>query len=80
MVVSDRRPAAASASGIPGAGGRAGASLGVMHVEENAPASMLVWRDAGLYPRSDPERADEIEGSMGEGSYFDSSFGYYVHA
>jgi hypothetical protein len=46
----------------------------------NAPESMLVSREADIYPRNQPERADEIEGSLGDGSYFDSAFGYYAHA
>lgn len=41
---------------------------------------MLVSREADVYPKNHPERADEIEGSLGDGSYFDSSFGYYAHA
>jgi uncharacterized nucleotidyltransferase DUF6036 len=45
-----------------------------------APASMLVSREADIYPRNHPERGDEIEGSLGDGSYFDSTFGYYAHA
>ena len=46
----------------------------------DAPESMLVSREADIYPRNHPERADEIDGSLGDGSYFDSSFGYYAHA
>ncbi len=46
----------------------------------DAPEAMLVSREADVYPRNHPERADEIEGSLGDGSYFDSSFGYYAHA
>lgn len=46
----------------------------------DAPEPMLISREADLFPRNHPERADEIEGSLGDGSYFDSSFGYYAHA
>lgn len=46
----------------------------------DAPATMLASREADVYPRNHPERADEIEGSLGAGSYFDSTFGYYAHA
>ncbi len=46
----------------------------------DAPESMLVSREADIYPKNRPERADEIDGSLGGGSYFDSSFGYYAHA
>lgn len=46
----------------------------------DAPEAMLVSREADIYPKNHPERADEIDGSLGDGSYFDSSFGYYAHA
>ena len=46
----------------------------------DAPESMLVSREADLYPLNRPERADEIDGAMGDGSYFDATFGYYAHA
>ena len=46
----------------------------------SAPKSLLISREADLYPRTPPERGDEIEGSLGDGSYFDATFGYYAHA
>jgi hypothetical protein len=46
----------------------------------DAPASLLVSREADVYPRNHPERIDEIDGSLGDGSYFDSTYGYYAHA
>ncbi len=46
----------------------------------DAPAAMLISREADIYPRNHPERADEIDGSLGDGSYFDLSFSYYAHA
>jgi hypothetical protein len=46
----------------------------------DAPEAMLVSREADIYPKNHPERADEIDGNLGDGSYFDSSFGYYAHA
>jgi hypothetical protein len=45
-----------------------------------APESLLVSKEADIYPRNRPESSDEIEGSLGDGSYFDSTFGYYAHA
>jgi hypothetical protein len=45
----------------------------------DAPAGMLVSREADIYPRTHPERQDEIEGALGDGSYFESTFGYYAH-
>jgi hypothetical protein len=44
------------------------------------PAGMLVSREADVYSRTHPERQDEIEGALGGGSYFESTFGYYAHA
>jgi len=46
----------------------------------DAPESMLVSREADIYPKNHPERADEIDGSLGDGSYFDLTFGYYAHS
>jgi hypothetical protein len=45
-----------------------------------APESLLASKEADIYPRNRPELSDEIEGSLGDGSYFDSTFGYYAHA
>jgi hypothetical protein len=53
------------------------AILGQFH---DAPDSLLVSREADVYPRNHPERSDEIDGSLGDGSYFDSTYGYYAHA
>lgn len=44
----------------------------------NAPAELLVSMEADLYPRSAPEKADLIEGSIGELSPFHDTFGYYA--
>ncbi len=46
----------------------------------DAPEALLVSREADVYPRNRPELTDEIDGSLGDGSYFDSTFGYYAHA
>lgn len=46
----------------------------------DAPASLLVSREADVYPRNHPERSDEIDDNLGDGSYFDSTYGYYAHA
>ena len=45
----------------------------------NAPSELLVSREADLYPRTVPERADLIEGALGELSMFDKTFSYYAH-
>jgi hypothetical protein len=44
----------------------------------DAPASMRVSEEADLYPLNYPERADVIEGSIGELSPFHETFGYYA--
>jgi len=44
-----------------------------------APAELRVSREADVYPRSHPERADLIDGSIGEGSPFDLTYGYFAH-
>jgi hypothetical protein len=36
----------------------------------DAPDELLVSREADVYPRNHPERAIEIDGSLGDGSYF----------
>src|SRR5216684_3451019 len=44
----------------------------------DAPASMRVSAEADLYPLHHPERADLIDGSIGELSPFHETFGYYA--
>lgn len=44
-----------------------------------APPELLVSREADVFPRSHPERADLIDGSIGEGSPFEREYGYYAH-
>jgi uncharacterized nucleotidyltransferase DUF6036 len=45
----------------------------------SAPADLLVSVEADLYPRNHPDRADLIDGSIGELSPFHQTFGYYAH-
>lgn len=45
----------------------------------DAPAELLVSVEADVYPRHYPERADLIDGSIGELSPFHQTFGYYAH-
>ena len=44
----------------------------------NAPSALLVSVEADLFPLHHPERADLIDGSIGEGSSFHELFGYYA--
>ena len=43
-----------------------------------APAGLLVSVEADVYPKNHPERADLIDGSIGELSMFHDTFGYYA--
>lgn len=44
----------------------------------DAPASLRVSVEADLYPKNRPERADLIDGSVGEASPFHDTYGYYA--
>lgn len=43
----------------------------------DAPESLLVSVEADVFPRKHPERWDLIDGSIGEGSLFHETYGYY---
>ncbi len=43
-----------------------------------APAELLVSNEADVFPKNRPERWDVIDGSIGEGSPFHETFGYYA--
>lgn len=45
----------------------------------DAPPSLLVSMEADIYPAKAPEKADLIDGSLGDGSQFHQTFGYYAH-
>ena len=44
----------------------------------DAPAELLRSMEAGVYSRAWPSRSDLIDGSIGEGSPFHQTFGYYA--
>ena len=44
----------------------------------DAPAELLVSMEADVYPKNRPERSDLIDGSIGEGSPFHETYGYYA--
>ena len=44
----------------------------------DAPAALLTSMEADLWPKNHPERADVVDGCIGEGSPFHESFGYYA--
>jgi hypothetical protein len=45
----------------------------------SAPPELLLSNEADVYPRNRPERSDLIDGTLGDGSPFERSFGYYAH-
>lgn len=44
----------------------------------DAPQDLLASMEADVFPRNHPQRADRIEGAIGEGSAFHERFGYYA--
>ena len=44
----------------------------------DAPATLRVSVEADLYPKNHPERAELIDGSIGEASPFHDTYGYYA--
>lgn len=44
-----------------------------------APSELIVSEEADIYPADEPEKADMIDGSIGEKSPFHETFGYYAH-
>jgi len=44
-----------------------------------APDALLWSQEADVYPRAHPERAEAIDGALGDGSQFHATFGYYAH-
>jgi hypothetical protein len=53
-------------------------SQAILGRHPNAPPELLVSADVDVYPRNHPERADLIEGSIGELSPFHETYGYYA--
>jgi hypothetical protein len=54
-------------------------SQAVLAQHPNAPADLVVSVEADVFPAEEPERADEIDGAIGEGSVFHEHFDYYAH-
>jgi hypothetical protein len=53
-------------------------SQAILGTFPDAPKELLVSTEADVYPRNRPERADLIDGSIGEGSPFHETYGYYA--
>lgn len=54
-------------------------SQSILGMYPDAPDELLVSQEADVYPKEHPERGDLIDGSIGEGSPFQRSFGYFAH-
>jgi hypothetical protein len=44
----------------------------------DAPEALLISNEADVFPKNHPERWDLVDGSIGEGSPFHRTFGYYA--
>ncbi len=54
-------------------------SQAILGSVEDPPATMLLSMEADVYPRNAPDKAEEIDGSLGDGSPFHGTHGYYAH-
>ena len=45
----------------------------------DAPEALLVSLELDVFPRNHPERADDIDGALGDGSPFHQTYGYFAH-
>lgn len=54
-------------------------SQAVLGQHPDAPASLLRSLEVDLYPRTNPARAAEVDGALGDGSRFHETYGYYAH-
>ena len=54
-------------------------SQAILGAYPTAPADLLSSMEVDLYPLEDPDKADLIDGCLGELSPFHEAFGYYAH-
>ena len=54
-------------------------SQAVLAHEPNPPAGLMTSMELDLYPRRQPDKAHEIDGSLGDGSRFHETYHYYAH-
>ena len=54
-------------------------SQAVLAHHRHPPAAILTSMELDLYPRNHPDRADEIDAGLGDGSRFHATYGYYAH-
>lgn len=53
-------------------------SQAILGAYPDAPSELLVSNEADVYPEHHRDRADLVDGSIGEGSPFHDTFGYYA--
>lgn len=54
-------------------------SQAILGAVDDPPESMLLSMEADVYPRNNPAKAEEIDASLGDGSPFQGTHGYYAH-
>lgn len=54
-------------------------SQSILATREDLPGPLVFSMEADIYPRENPEKATAIDGGIGEGSMFQSTFGIYAH-
>jgi hypothetical protein len=55
-------------------------SQAILGPHPGAPDTLLRSLEVDIYPAKSPDKADLIDGALGDGSPFHRSFGYYGHA
>lgn len=54
-------------------------SQAILAEHPDAPPSLLRSIEVDLYPVNQPERADDVDGAIGDGSRFHETYAYYAH-
>jgi uncharacterized nucleotidyltransferase DUF6036 len=54
-------------------------SQAILGSHPDAPEDLLLSMEADVYPRAAPEKAERIDGALGDGSMFHAQYGYYAH-
>ena len=54
-------------------------SQAILGPHPDAPLALLRSLEVDLYPAAEPEKADLIDGALGDGSPFARAYGYYAH-
>ncbi len=54
-------------------------SQAILGTVDEPPESMAFSMEADVYPLNAPEKADEIDFNLGDGSPFHGTYGYYAH-